>query len=455
MRRSDELGHVETPLVYKTDFDKYVLLANFERPGWTRATKDDSDFDLYWASVHNVRMLFNPDMNGGKRLQDHQMVNHYPNHYEITRKDLMARNIKRYRREREKQEQMVAAGLAETPSNRRGRIPETIGEILPPEWVPSTFALPNDYALFVEDFKKNPNSTWIAKPTGKAQGRGIFLVSKLNQLKKWSNAPQKNSGPAGQALQFREPYIISRYINDPLLVGGKKFDMRLYVLVTNYKPLKAYLYRGGFCRFCVEQYSDDVAEIDNMFVHLTNVAIQKHAEDYNEQHGGKWSINDLMLFVESSRGKAASDKLASDMEQVIVHSLKAVQSVIMNDKHCFEMYGFDILIDQSLKPWLLEVNASPSLSTTTEDDRLLKLRLINDVLNIAMASKRPPLQEGAEEEPFSLGDFVCILDERQLASHQARQREAERERWNRANAAGRRSLGNIAGRYGASSGYRR
>ncbi|CAE8707912.1 unnamed protein product, partial [Polarella glacialis] len=173
-----------------------------------------------------------------------------------------------------------------------------------------------------------------------------------------------------------------------------------------------YLYKAGFCRFCVEQYSDDVAEIDNIFVHLTNVAIQKHAEDYNEHHGGKWAILDLMLFIEGTHGKAASDKLAADMEAVIVHSLKAVQGCMINDKHCFEMYGFDILIDQSLKPWLLEVNASPSLSTTTEDDRLLKLRLINDTLNIAQQVKLNPSDGSDSPDPTYMGDFATFQGHR-------------------------------------------
>jgi len=420
-------------IVYRTDFDKYVLISNFERLGWIRAT--DEEFDIYWASVHNVRPLFNPD-NALKRLKDGQVVNHYPNHYELTRKDLMARNIKRYRRERERQEIIKAQAAQAQKGSSEPCLGAALFERVPPEWVPATYALPNDYAIFVEEFRKSPNSTWIAKPTGKAQGRGIFLVSKLNQLKRWSNAAPKDKSTAGQALPFREPYIISRYISDPLLVGGKKFDMRLYVLVTSYRPLKVYLYRGGFCRFCVEQYSSDVAEIDNIFVHLTNVAIQKQAEDYNEQHGGKWAINDLFLFIEGTQGRAASDKLAADMEQVIVHSLKAVQGVIINDRHSFEMYGFDILLDKDLRPWLLEVNASPSLSTTTEDDRLLKLRLINDVLNIVLQEKRGQ-GEGGDEE-MALGDFACIFDERQQENpgNPRRPREEVRRGLQRRNTAG-------------------
>ena len=85
-----------------------------------------------------------------------------------------------------------------------------------------------------------------------------------------------------------------------------------------------------------------------------------------------------------TRGKTATDKCFDDIKNIIYISLKSVQTVIINDKHCFEMYGYDILLEDNLKPWLIEVNASPSLSTTTESDRILKMNLIKDVFNIVI-----------------------------------------------------------------------
>lgn len=68
----------------------------------------------------------------------------------------------------------------------------------------------------------------------------------------------------------------NRYIDNPLLIGSKKFDLRLYVLITSFRPLKAYLFKLGFCRFCTVKYDTSVQELDNMYVHLTNVSVQKH-----------------------------------------------------------------------------------------------------------------------------------------------------------------------------------
>ena len=70
--------------------------------------------------------------------------------------------------------------------------------------------------------------------------------------------------------------MISRYIDNPLLIGSKKFDLRLYVLVTSWKPLVAYKYGQGFSRFCSVKYNTDVGDLDNNFMHLTNVSIQKY-----------------------------------------------------------------------------------------------------------------------------------------------------------------------------------
>jgi tubulin polyglutamylase TTLL1 len=87
---------------------------------------------------------------------------------------------------------------------------------------------------------------------------------------------------------------------------------------------------------------------------------------------------------------------------------------MINDKHCFEVYGYDIIIDSKLKPWLLEVNASPSLTTTSERDRILKSQLISDTFRIVM----PPdwLEEGYRYganscKQKSVGFFDVLIDE--------------------------------------------
>lgn len=84
--------------------------------------------------------------------------------------------------------------------------------------------------------------------------------------------------------------------------------------------------------------------------------------EYNSLHGGKLSVQNLRLHLESTRGKQVTERLFDQISWLIIHSLKAVAPVIATDRHCFECYGYDIIIDNKLKPWLIEVRALSVIS---------------------------------------------------------------------------------------------
>lgn len=105
----------------------------------------------------------------------------------------MVKNIKRFKKDREKENDPIAEKDEE-------------GNSIYLDIIPLTYILPGDYNIFVEEFKKPNAGTWIMKPSGRAQGKGIFLVNKLTQLKKWSTC----SKLPFQTVSFqKETYVIS------------------------------------------------------------------------------------------------------------------------------------------------------------------------------------------------------------------------------------------------------
>lgn len=87
--------------------------------------------------------------------------------------------------------------------------------------------------------------------------------------------------------------------------------------------------------------------MDNLFMHLTNASVQKGADDYDERLGCKWPLHSLKMFLISKHGQEAVDRLFFSIQSLITRSLLAVQPTIIQDRHCFELYGYDVLIDST------------------------------------------------------------------------------------------------------------
>ena len=125
--------------------DKATIVNNYEKRGWIRS--GDEDFNIYWTLPYIAKQkYFSPD--SGSRLTEMQVINHFPNHDELTKKDLMVKNLKRYRKDLERDKDSLAERDAE-------------GRYIHLDIIPQTYILPGDYNIFVEEFRRYPNSTWI------------------------------------------------------------------------------------------------------------------------------------------------------------------------------------------------------------------------------------------------------------------------------------------------------
>ncbi|KAG9483968.1 probable tubulin polyglutamylase TTLL2 [Eleutherodactylus coqui] len=344
--------HVSTPRVVRE-----VLL---ER-GWEEfdeKKQSETEWNLYWRT--STFQTSDHD-----NIKPWQRLNHHPRTAQMTKKDCLARHLKRMK------------GIYGSSYF---------------DFSPDAFILPNEYTKFLAEFTKEKHekksSYWICKPTDMSRGRGIFIFQDIKDL------------------AYDCTVIVQKYITNPLLVSGYKFDLRMYVCVTCFCPLTIYMYQEGLVRFATEKFS--LSSLDNIFAHLTNTSINKYSTSYTADKervgtGSKWTLGQFRSYLRSL--EVDHVLLWQRIYNIVIMTILSIAPSIPQYPNCFELFGFDILIDDTLKPWLLEVNYSPALSLDCPNDVTVKKSLINDIIDL-LNYKSSDLQRDNSEKVNSTSQFL-------------------------------------------------
>eukprot|EP00929_Paragymnodinium_shiwhaense_P108345 TRINITY_DN74661_c0_g1_i1.p1 TRINITY_DN74661_c0_g1~~TRINITY_DN74661_c0_g1_i1.p1 ORF type:complete len:811 (-),score=138.77 TRINITY_DN74661_c0_g1_i1:66-2498(-) len=378
-------------------------------PQWREAASVTSDFDLLWSDTAISADRF-------MKLKTYQKFNHFVGMSSITRKNNLGRNLLRMRKQ----------------------FPEEYN------FFPDTWILPTDLSDFKSQFSAARNKTFIIKPDNGCQGKGIYLVRDVDKV----------------PVDFSTTYVAQRYIHKPFLLDDHKFDLRLYALVMGCDPLRIFLHKRGLVRLAAETYVEPTGKnLSQQSVHLTNYAINKdnpnfeentNPDDAKDGHKRSW---EAVLKRLAEEGHDVQ-KLQERIDDLIVKTLLAVQPSLSHFYHscqpddldnamCFEILGFDIMLDQKLQPWLLEVNHAPSFATESELDKVVKEDVLRDTLVLLdlrpekrlekkreAREKMESYQNGAAGEKVSAAEKMAKVQEIAL----------QRTQWEDANCGGYRRL---------------
>lgn len=285
-----------------------------------------------------------------------KIINHFPNPDVITRKPNLLRTLKKY-------------------------------STFYMSYLPETYIYPeNTNILNIND----TSNIWIVKPEYRHSGQGIQL---FDDMKKVKNFFETNTVITDKDKE----YVIQKYIKNPYLYNGRKFDIRINVLV---RDNEIYVCPYGFVRTISAPYVPYLTENEkeNMLIHITNHSVQKLSKNYSKyEEGNVMSVDNIFEYIIKNTGnKNIRNDLLIEWSKIIMDVIYSGMKEGMNDFskffseessrifikdsaeniQNFEMFGFDLMLDENLHTWLLEVNTNPGL----EQNNRWAAKIVNNML---------------------------------------------------------------------------
>jgi hypothetical protein len=185
--------------------------------------------------------------------------------------------------------------------------------------------------------------------------------------------------------------MVQKYIERPLtVVGGRKFDIRAWVLLA--ADYRICLYREGVLRTAAVPYS--LEDLSDRFAHLSNHCIAKEHPDYGQHEPTNemwWADFDEWLRAEHGEEHGFFCEILPQIRTCVVHTLLAGRDFMENAEtvpyQSFHLFGFDLMVDESFKVSLIEVNSSPAVAAD------LMPNMTEDLVHCAIDPVMPPSEE--------------------------------------------------------------
>ena len=177
--------------------------------------------------------------------------------------------------------------------------------------------------------------------------------------------------------------IVQKYLDNPLLYKKRKFDIRCYVLVDS--NLNVFFCREGHLKGSSEFYDINTK---NKFIHITNHSLQKKSSKFEQyEYGNEMSYSDFKKFMEEEKIPLEKfNKMIEDMKKLVKISFKSVGNKLLKVTPvlCFEIFGYDFILDSDFRPWILEINNNPGLGISSPVIQKLVPRMFDDALRLTI-----------------------------------------------------------------------
>ncbi|XP_067422757.1 inactive polyglycylase TTLL10 [Emydura macquarii macquarii] len=336
--------------------------------GWQRIHDNKrEDYKLKWCETKNRETYYN-------FKEGEQLLYQIPNNKVLTTKIGLLSNLREYERVRNKISKNLNPKILKME-----------------EFFPESFRMDikDEREAFFELYKDT--QIWICKPTCSNQGRGIFLLKTQAGVSSLRAKLQSiEEDPLYKKVPYKAPQarIVQRYIQRPLLLQGKKFDVRSYLLIACTVPYVLF-FGHGYVRLTCTHYD---ATSDDLTAHLTNQYMQKKNPLYSQlKEETVWRMERFNSYVNEKFRQAKGlpkdwvfTVFTKRMQQIMMQCFLAVKSKLDCKLGYFDLIGCDFLIDEDFKVWLLEMNANPALHTNCAVLQDVVPTVVNETLDLAL-----------------------------------------------------------------------